>query len=181
MTERNTTMNKHLLGTTLAAGLLAAVALASPADAAPSDAGGASLGFYPEDYDAYEHHDAGEGICVDWAVTFHEVRHGGYRLVSAPGGQVPGELHVNGAIDGLIELIPDDAALPTYTGTYREKINGIVVDSSLGDATPRIAQYRLTSTLQGSDGSTMELRLSGKVTVNGEGRLVVTRDELTCA
>jgi hypothetical protein len=32
------------------------------------------------------------------------VGHGGDRLVAAPGGQRPGELHINGVIDGTVEL-----------------------------------------------------------------------------
>jgi hypothetical protein len=33
----------------------------------------------------------GEGPCVSWPGTFHEVRSGGYRLVTPPGGQIEGE------------------------------------------------------------------------------------------
>jgi hypothetical protein len=165
---------KHRITTILGGSLLLVCALAAPATA------GAEHAFFPEDYDASEHFAAGEGFCVDWAGTFHEVRHGGYRLVAAPGGQQPGELHVNGAIDGLVELIPDDPTLPTYAGTYREKVNGILTE--LGDEgdVERIGQYRLRSTLRGTDGSSYELRLSGKVTVNANGVMTVERDTFTC-
>lgn len=146
----------------------------------PGSASGAQHAFYPESWDAYEHFGAGEAFCVAWAGTFHEVRHGGYDLVAAPGGQVPGEIHVNGVVDGLIELVPDDASLPTYSGTYREKLNGILTGTTdEGDVT-RIAQYRLRSTLHGTDGSSLDLAVSGKVTVNGQGTLVVERDTVTC-
>jgi hypothetical protein len=170
-------MHTHAFRTTLAGGVLTLAALAAPA---PAHAGGAVHHFFPEDYDAYEPFAAGEGFCVDWAGTFHEVRHGGYRLVAPPGGQVAGEVHVNGVIDGLIELIPDDTALPTYMGTYREKVDGVVVSSSAEEDTERVGQYRLSSTLRGTDGSTLQLHLAGKVTYDGQGRLVVSRDEFSC-
>jgi len=64
-------------------------------------------------------------------------------------GQVAGELHVNGVIDGLVELIPDDPALPTYAGTYREKVDGVVTSFSDEGDVERIGQFRLRSTLQG--------------------------------
>ena len=88
---------------------------------------------------------------------------------------IPNEL-----IDGLIELIPDDTALPTYAGTYREKVDGVVVSSSAEEDTERVGQYRLSSTLRGTDGSTLQLHLAGKVTYDGQGRLVVSRDEFSC-
>ena len=102
---------------------LALVAFAAPG-ATPAHAAGAEHVIEPEDYDEVEHFDAGEGFCVDWAGSFHEVRHGAYRLLTAPGGQVTGETHVNGVIAGLVELVPDDPGLPTYTGSYREKVTG---------------------------------------------------------
>ena len=67
--------------------MIGAAALLLGAAAAPATSSGAEHAFFPEDYDAYEHFDAGEGICVDWAGTFHEVRQGGYRLVAPPGWQ----------------------------------------------------------------------------------------------
>ena len=158
--------------------LLAGLALVA-AGTAPVSAAGATHEFFAEDYDAYEHFAAGEGFCVTWAGTFHEVRSGGYRLVAAPGGRDEGELHVNGVIKGLIELVPDDTSLPTYTGTYREKVNGVVVVTDDGDD-ERVGQYRLRSTLRGTDGSSLQLRLAGKITVNGKGRVVVSRDTFVC-
>jgi len=126
------------------------------ATVAPVSASGAQHEFYPENYDAYEHFDAGESFCVTWAGTFHEVRQGGYRLVMAPGGQQPGELHVNGVIDGSVELIPDDAGLPRYSGVYREKVNGVVTAFTDEGDVERVSQYRLRSTLRGTDGSTLD-------------------------
>jgi hypothetical protein len=97
-----------------------------------------------------------------------------------PGGQVPPETHLNGAIDGLVELVPDDPTLPTYTGTYREKVNGVLTAGSLEDDALRVGQYRLTTRLAGSDGSSLVLRLSGKLTVNAQGTVAVTRDSFGC-
>jgi hypothetical protein len=101
-------------------------------------------------------------------------------LVAAPGGQVEGESHVNGVIDGLVELIPDNAALPTYSGTYREKVNAVVTSFTAEGDTSRVAQYRLRSTLRGTDGSSIDLLLSGKFTMNANGVVVVSKDTFTC-
>ena len=158
---------------------LALVAFVAPG-ATPAQAAGAEHVIVPEDYDEVEHFDAGEGFCVDWAGSFHEVRHGAYRLLTAPGGQVTGERHVNGVIEGLVELIPDDPGLPTYTGSYREKVNGVITDPGPDWEELRIGQYRLASTLSGTDGSTLKLTLSGKLTINGQGRVVVSRDHFAC-
>jgi hypothetical protein len=175
---------KHKLATLLGAialvGVAAGPASAGGVAAGTTSAGGAEHAFLIEDYNAYEHFAPGDGPCVSWAGTFHEVRSGGYRLVTAPGGQVEGEFHVNGAIDGFVELIPDAAGLPTYSGTYREKVNAVVTGPlEEGDLT-RVSQYRLRSTLRGTDGSTIVLRLSGKFTMNANGVVVVSRDTFTC-
>ena len=81
---------------------------------------------FDESYDGRTRIAAEENSCGPWAATLHEVRSGSYRIVAAPGGQVPGEVHVNGAVDGLVELVPDDPSLPTYTGSYREKANAVI-------------------------------------------------------
>jgi hypothetical protein len=141
---------------------------------------GAHVEFYPEDYDEVETFGAGEGFCVPWAGRFREVRTGGYRLVQAPGGREPGELHINGVINGYVELVPTDPTLPTYQGTYREKVNGVVVELGEDGDEERVGQYRLSSTLQGSDGSSYQLHLSGKVTFNANGTMTVLREEFTC-
>jgi hypothetical protein len=165
------------LTTALAASLVApALAIgALPAAGAP-----AQHDVFVEEYDAYEPFAAGEGPCVDWAGTFHEVRSGQARLLSPGGVRHPDEVHVNGAVDGFVELIPDDATFPSYSGTYREKINAIVTITEEADEL-RIAQYRLRSVLTGTDGSRLTLSLSGKITVNGRDDVVISRDELTCA
>lgn len=142
---------------------------------------GAIHEFLPEDYDASEPFAAGEGFCVPWAGTFHEVRTGGYTLVTPPGGREPGELHINGVVHGTVELIPDDASLPTYSGSYREKVNGVATEFTEEGDVLRVGQYRLRSTLVGSDGSRLALHLAGKVTVNANGVATVSRDVFTCS
>ncbi|MGA8044771.1 MAG: hypothetical protein WCA30_00735 [Dermatophilaceae bacterium] len=159
--------------------MLSALALAALA-ANPATADGARHDFQAEDYDAYEQFAPGEGPCVPWAGTFHEVRSGGYRLVTTPDGPDPGEIHINGVIAGLIELIPANPTLPTYTGTYREKVNGVATSFGDNGDTARIAQYRLRSTLTGTDGSALQLQLAGKLTMNANGDLVVSRNTFTC-
>lgn len=160
--------------------LLCGTALIGAATTAPASAAGADHTFFPEHYDAYGHFAAGQGFCVPWAGTFHEVRHGGYRLLAAPGGQQPGELHINGVIDGTVELIPDDTSLPTYAGDYREKVNGVVIEFTDEGDIERIGQFRLRTTLHGTDGSSLDLRLSGKVTFNANGVATVERETFTC-
>ena len=165
---------KHKLAIVLGASALLGVT------AAPASAGGAEHAFLIEDYDAYEHFAPGDGPCVSWPGTFHEVRSGGYRLLTPPGGQQDGEFHVNGVIDGRVELIPDDATLPKYSGTYREKVNGVVTAFTDEGDVSRVAQYRLRSTLRGTDGSVLDLRLAGKLTLNANGVVVVSRDTFSC-
>lgn len=159
--------------------LVAATALA--VGSAGSAGAGALHDFWPEDYDAREHFAAGEGFCVPWAGTFHEVRTGGYRMVTPPGGRETGELHLNGVIHGLVELVPDDPSLPTYTGTYREKVNAVATEFTPEGDVLRVGQYRLSTTLSGTDGSSFALHLAGKVTVNANGVTTVSRDVFTCA
>lgn len=162
---------------TLAASLVAAaLALgALPAAGAP-----AQHDVYVEEYDAYEPFAAGEIPCVDWAGTFHEVRTGQAKLVLSTGDGPSDEGHVNGVVDGFVELIPDDATLPSYSGTYREKLNVLATASGEADDL-LIAQYRLRSVLTGTDGSRLTMSLSGKITVNGRGDVVISRDAFTCA
>jgi hypothetical protein len=166
-------MKKQLSTAALVLGLSAAIA--------PAHAGGAVHETVPEQYDASEHFAAGEGFCVPWAGTFREVRNGQYRLLTPPGGREPGEFHVNGVVAGSVTLTPDDPALPTYSGSYREKLNGVIagVDDE-GFDVERVGQYRLRSILRGTDGSTLDLRLSGKLTSTPDGRVVVSRDTFSC-
>jgi len=166
------------LATAVLAAALVAAALAI--GALPAAGAPAQHDVFVEEYDAYEPFAAGEGPCVDWAGTFHEVRAGQGKLVSPGGARHPDEVHVNGVVDGFVELIPDDATLPSYSGTYREKLNALV---TISDETEdlRIAHYRLRSVLTGTDGSRLTLSLSGKITVNGRGDVVISRDVFTCA
>ena len=161
--------------TTVLAALVLVVGTAASAGA------GASHEFWPEGYDASEHFGAGEGPCVPWAGTFHEVRSGGYKVVMPPGGREPGEVHINGTILGSVELVPDDASLPSYAGQYREKVNAIATEFTDEGDVLRVGQYRLRSTLAGTDGSTLALLLAGKVTVNANGVATVSRDVFTCS
>jgi hypothetical protein len=162
--------------TSAAAASTLAVILAAPAAWA-----GATHEFVPVSYDASEHFEAGEGFCVPWSGTFREVQEGGFRYLTPEGGQVAGEVHVNGVIDGSVTLTPDDPSLPTYSGSYREKTNGIVVgvDASGWDVL-RVGQFRLTAPLAGTDGSRIEISLSGKLTVNANGVTTVSRDAFSC-
>lgn len=163
--------------------LLAAVVLAAlpiivgvPASAAP-----ATHDVFVEEYEAYEPFAVGDGQpCVPWAGTFHEMRSGEVKLVTVNSGPRAGEVHVNGVIAGFIEYIPDDTALPTYSGTYREKLNGVLLELSFEDDQSRIAQFRLRSRLAGTDGSSLRLAMSGKLTLNGNGNVVVDWFSFTC-
>ena len=149
---------------------------------APAGAGPAQHGVFTEDYDNApgEHLAADENPCGDWAVTFHEVRTGQYKVVAPGGRRHPDEIHVNGIIHGLVELVPDDPSRASYAGTYREKSNGSLVATDDGDV-ERVTQYRLRTTLRGTDGSVLTLRLSGKTTTNGHGETVVDREHFSCA
>ena len=152
------------------------VSLALPASAAP-----ATHDVFVEDYDAYEAFAAGDAEpCVSWAGTFHEVRSGEVHLVTTTTGPQAGAVHANGVIDGYIEYIPDDHSQPTYAGTYREKLNAALLQLSFDDDQTRVAQFRLRSRLGGTDGSSLQLVMSGKVTLNGYGDVVVDRSQFTC-
>ena len=168
---------KHKVITALAT-LAGAAALSFGGATEPVAAAGAQRVFYPEQYDETVQLSAGDGLCVPWAGTFDEVRNGGYTMMIPPGGQVPGETHITGAIAGLIELTPDDQSLPSYLPgdddcrSHRRRRGGGVL---------RVGQYRVRTALRGTDGSTIGLVLSGKVTVNGTGETIVQRDQVTCS
>lgn len=143
-----------------------------------ADAAGAQHFTFVEEFDETYAIPADENSCAAADGVLHEVRHGTYDITAAPGGQVAGELHVNGAVDGYVELDPDGSGpLPTYTGTYREKANVIVVSEN--DDT-RVAQYRLRTRASAPDGSTLLLVLSGKLTVSAQGVTTVSRDVGSC-
>jgi hypothetical protein len=162
---------------------LAATALTlTGATLAAAGAGPAQHDTLIESYDGTQALSAQENPCGRWAATLHEVRSGTYKIVQAPGGQIEGEFHVNGSVNGLIELTPENPALPTYTGDYREKINAVITgyDEERGDLA-RVAQYRLRVRLNGSDGSRLVLAMSGKTTTNANGHPVVERNSMTCS
>lgn len=162
----------------LCAAVLAATITFASAGAADA---GASHETYTESYDGSFTMTAEENPCGAWAATIHEVRSGSIKLVTAPGGREEGEYHVNGVIEGTIEIVPADPTLPTYSGGFREKINGVITgfDPDEGDLA-RVAQYRLRSRLTADGGQRLILTLSGKITVAGTGAMVVSRDALTC-
>ncbi|MEO6203761.1 MAG: hypothetical protein ABIO67_00015 [Mycobacteriales bacterium] len=99
------------------------------------------------------------------------------------GGQQPGEVHINGAVDGRVEIVPDDTSLPTYTGSYREKISGVFTgtDPETGDDSVRVLTFRLRVPLAGSDGSHLVLLLASKVTRKPSGDVVVARFTQACS
>lgn len=127
---------------------------------------------------------AADNPCGAFSATVHEVRTGGYTLLQNSGGQQPGETHVNGAVDGHLEIIPDDPSLPTYTGDYREKVGGIytfINETEEGQDVARVAMFRLRTPLTGTDGSHLVLLLSGKTTLKASGQVVVERFTATCS
>lgn len=163
-----------MIRSAVAAAVLAAL-VATPAHAA------AHREHWSADWEGTEAFDAGEGPCVAWSGRMHEARAGGYDLVTAPGGQAEGEFHVNGIVAGHVELVPDDATLPSYRGDYREKVNGVVTgyDEQQGDVA-RVMQFRLRLPLTGTDGSQFVLTMSGRVTLDAHGRTVVERESYDC-
>ena len=135
-----------------------------------------------ESWQGQEHLSAEDNMCGPWAAILHEARSGTYQIVEAPGGRSEGEVHVNGAVDGQIILAPDNPALPTYAGSYREKVNAIVtgVDEHEGDLV-RVGHFHLRAHLAGSDGSGLMLTMSGRVIINALGEVVAERFSFTCA
>jgi hypothetical protein len=102
------------------------------------------------------------------------VRSGEIKLVTVTSGPQAGEVHLNGVIAGFIEYIPDDTSLPTYSGTYSEKLNGVLLELTFDDDQERISQFRLRSQLVGTDGSSLRLAMLGKLTLNGNGTSLST-------
>jgi hypothetical protein len=160
----------------IATGLILALGV-TPANAA------AQHDIFVEEFDDGWQLSADENPCGPWVADIHEVRLGTYRLLLPPGGQVAGEVHVNGSVDGWIDFDPDGPGpLPTHSGSYREKLNAIPIGFSeeTGDML-RIAQYRLKVRLSAADGSQLLLELSGKITMNARGDVVVARDLASCS
>jgi hypothetical protein len=177
-------MRTHPTKAGLVAGALLTTALTGLAPgllpvAAAASGQGATRFFVPEEWDGTSHWSAEENPCGAWATTFHEVRHGGYDVLLPRGGQVAGEAHINGTVDGWIELVPDDPSLPTYTGGYREKVDGVLTDPDHDEF--RVSQFRLRDRLTGTDGSHLVVLLSAKVTVAANGATVVDRSVESCS
>lgn len=165
----------HTIIRSLGVGAVAAGFLATLS--APTMAGGARHEIYIEEFDETYAIDAEENACGPWPARIHEVRSGAYKLVTAPGGRVDGEMHVNGVVHGWVAIDPDRGGpLPTYTGTYREKANGVV----LADDGERVSQYRLRTVARATDGGTLVLILKGKLTVNANGRVTSEHDLRSC-
>ncbi len=138
---------------------------------------------FVESWQGEEHLSAEDNMCGPWAATIDEARSGTYRIVKAPGGRSEGEFHVNGSVDGQIILTPDNPALPTYSGSYLEKVNTIVIgvdDDGDGDLA-RVGHFRLRAPLAGSDGSDLVLTMSGRFTTNALGEVVTERFSFTCS
>jgi hypothetical protein len=176
--RHHTTTAGLVTGTLLAAGLTAGLAPGLTATATAASGAGAFRLYVPEEWDGTSHWAADDNPCGAWATTFHEVRHGGYRLLVAPGGQVEGEVHINGSVDGWVELTPDDPSLPSYSGGYREKVDGVLTDPDNDQF--RVFRFRLRDRLAGTDGSTLTIVLSGRATMNARGRLVTESSVETC-
>ncbi|MGA8851910.1 MAG: hypothetical protein WB508_09340 [Aeromicrobium sp.] len=137
---------------------------------------------YSESWAGDEHLAAENNSCGPWAATLHETRAGSYRIVEAPGGRSEGEFHVNGVIRGHLSLTPDDPARPTYSGQFREKVNFVITGvSDDGEDQARVGQFRLRAPLAGSDGSTLVLTMTGRLTTNAHGEVVTARFSLLCA
>lgn len=170
-------MRHHLIAAGVLAGSLLGTGLAPGLDSAATAAGAVRF-FVPEEFDGTQHMNADDNLCGPWAGTLHEIRHGGYDVLLPPGGQTAGEAHINGAVDGWVQLTPDDPALPTYTGRYREKVAGVLTDPENDQF--RTSHFSLRDRLTGSDGSTLTLVIAGKVTVNANGDVVVERSTESC-
>jgi hypothetical protein len=98
----------------------------------------------------------------------------------APGtGPRSAELTVRGAIDGFIEITPTNPADgPSYAGIYSERVVGWLTDPDTD--TFRVAHFRLHGRLAGSDGTSVVLESTLKVTMKPDGTTVVDRQSSTC-
>ena len=68
----------------------------------------------------------------------------------------------------------------TMRNAASSTLNGVLLELSFEDDQSRIAQFRLRSRLAGTDGSSLRLAMSGKLTLNGNGNVVVDRFSFTC-
>lgn len=156
------------------AGTALVATLGATASAAP-----ATHLVYLEDYDDVTSFAAGEGPCVPYAGTVHEIRHGAYKLLVNGSDPHANEVKVAGTVEGSLAVsptVPGDG--PTYSGGYREQSTGWLADPDNDQW--RVGQYRLIGRLTGSDGSTLRLYAREKVTVRPDGVNVVERYALSC-
>ena len=114
----------------------------------------------------------GSSTCVPWAGTFHEV------LAPLPRPHHPRRPGARQRSDRRLHRAhPRRPIAADLVGDYREKLTGIATESI---DEPSVAQYRLRSTLLGSDGSSLDYSLSGKVTVDAKGVARLERHSSTC-
>ena len=157
------------------AALAASLLLGSNAWAAPAQ----HLDPYLESYDGTVSFEAGGNSCVAYAGKEHEVREGSYRLMATGSGARSAELKVVGTVHGSYEITPTvEGAGPSYKGSYREHAVGWLTDPENDQF--RVVQFHLIGRLTGSDGSSLQLRSTLKVTVRPDGTTVVYRQAESC-
>ena len=124
---------------------MAALGLA-PASAAP-----AQHDVYDATFDGTEHFTADENFCGPWATTFHEVRAGQIKIVIPPGGQQPGDSPTASWMGASTWSRTTRGCRHTAgpTGRTNAVITSIIDETD----TVRVAQFRVRSTLRGTDGS----------------------------
>jgi hypothetical protein len=124
--------------------------------------------------------DPGDGPCVSYAGTVTEDRSYDLNITSHLAGPNAGQVHVVGKINGLIAVAPDQpTAGPTYRGTYVEHLNFTGFATDEGDIPIRSA-YHLNTRLTGSDGSHLNLHLSGGIVIGPDGQTRASRNRLQC-
>lgn len=159
----------------LAGALLIASLTMAPAAASAS----VTRGEFLEEFDGTSSFGAAENPCVDYAGTMHETRSGSYALMAPGTGPRSAELKVRGAVDGFLEIAPDDPSDgPSYAGTYSERVVGWLTDPDT-DAF-RVVHFRLQGRLAGSDGTSVVLLSTLKLTLRPDGTTVVDRQSVTC-
>lgn len=142
-------------------------------------AGSVMRGVYIEEFDGTRSFGVGENMCVDYEGTEHEVRSGSYALMAPGNGPRNTELKVRGAVDGFIEIKPTKSSDgPSYAGTYQERVVGWLTDPA--NDTFRVVNFRLQGRLAGSDGTSVVLKSTFKVTMKPDGTAVVERQSSTC-
>ena len=56
----------------------------------------------------------------------------------------------------------------------------IAMPASAAPASERISQFRLRGVLSGTDGTSLAIVMSGKLTINANGTVIVNRSDFTC-